>query len=283
MLRCSKTDESESDAEGNCEAEVQGHTSNPASLEVAAIADTDDDYLVDTLVNEQKFINFELRRLFFVFFFVLNFQFTIFSIAVQEESLPEGLLRMGKVLPPLPLTLQQCQGHRIRLRSQFTSTWLSVAAKNIEYAHLRFPFRLLSNSNEIIFFNRQFQGHVAQVGAQQQNAGGARLRRVFPGNHGDVRPPDWRPPQRQDRLPGGKRLGGSSQRPHFRQGENRLGPSRPLPHTRIEECNYVNCYLFIWTIIICHLIFFSQNATSWVLTTAAYYNTFTIHQLYLTS
>ena len=111
---------------------MQGHTSNPASLEVAAIADTDDDYLVDTLVNEQKFINFELRRLFFVFFFVLNFQFTIFSIAVQEESLPEGLLRMGKVLPPLPLTLQQCQGHRIRLRSQFTSTWLSVAAKNIE-------------------------------------------------------------------------------------------------------------------------------------------------------
>jgi len=56
----------------------------------------------------------------------------IVNNTVQEESLPEGLLRMGKVLPPLPLTLQQCQGHRIRLRSQFTSTWLSVAAKNIE-------------------------------------------------------------------------------------------------------------------------------------------------------
>lgn len=61
----------------------------------------------------------------------LSFSF-ILRNTVQEESLPEGLLRMGKVLPPLPLTLQQCQGHRIRLRSQFTSTWLSVAAKNIE-------------------------------------------------------------------------------------------------------------------------------------------------------
>ncbi|KAI9552770.1 hypothetical protein GHT06_020650 [Daphnia sinensis] len=111
VLRCSKTEENE-ESESNCEAEVQGHTSNPASLEVAAIADTDDDFLIDSLVNEQKFINFEL---------------------LQEESLPEGLLRMGKVLPPLPLTLQQCQGHRIRLRSQFTSTWLSVAAKNIDF------------------------------------------------------------------------------------------------------------------------------------------------------
>ena len=79
VLRCSKTDESESDAEGNCEAEVQGHTSNPASLEVAAIADTDDDYLVDTLVNEQKFINFELRRLFFCILFGFHYQFTIFA------------------------------------------------------------------------------------------------------------------------------------------------------------------------------------------------------------
>lgn len=63
----------------------------------------------------------------------LNVMIFVFSQKlVQEESLPEGLLRMNKVLPPLPLTLQQCQGHRIRLKSQFTSTWLSVAAKNIE-------------------------------------------------------------------------------------------------------------------------------------------------------
>ena len=50
----------------------------------------------------------------------------------QEDALPEGLLRMSKVLPPLPLTAQQCHGHRARIKSQFTSTWLSVAAKNIE-------------------------------------------------------------------------------------------------------------------------------------------------------
>lgn len=60
-MRCSKTEENE-DSEDNCEAEVQGHTSNPSSLEVAAIADTDDDFLVDTLVNENKFANFELCR-----------------------------------------------------------------------------------------------------------------------------------------------------------------------------------------------------------------------------
>ena len=59
-MRCSKAEESD-ESESNCEAEVQGHTSNPSSLEVAAIADTDDDYLVDSLVNEHKFINFELR------------------------------------------------------------------------------------------------------------------------------------------------------------------------------------------------------------------------------
>nr|CAH0098536.1 unnamed protein product [Daphnia galeata] len=121
VLRCSKAEESD-ESESNCEAEVQGHTSNPSSLEVAAIADTDDDYLVDSLVNEHKFINFEL---------------------LQEDSLPEGLLRMGKVLPPLPLTLQQCQGHRIRLRSQFTSTWLSVAAKNIDMLPKTLPSKAL--------------------------------------------------------------------------------------------------------------------------------------------
>ena len=64
VLRCSKTDGEESDGE-NCEAEVQGHTSNPASLEVAAIADTDDDFLLDSQVNEQKFNNFELCNICF--------------------------------------------------------------------------------------------------------------------------------------------------------------------------------------------------------------------------
>lgn len=131
VLRCSKAEEND-DSEGNCEAEVQGHTSNPASLEVAAIADTDDDYLVDSLVNEQKFINFELCKFISQIFFKVFFLWLYLCHVVQEESLPEGLLRMGKMLPPLPMTLQQCQGHRIRLRSQFTSTWLSVAAKNIE-------------------------------------------------------------------------------------------------------------------------------------------------------
>ena len=92
VLRCSKTDESESDAEGNCEAEVQGHTSNPASLEVAAIADTDDDYLVDTLVNEQKFINFELRRLLFVFFFFC-ISFSIYNLCKLQFK--KNLCRKG--------------------------------------------------------------------------------------------------------------------------------------------------------------------------------------------
>lgn len=115
VLRCSKSEEND-EAEENCEAEVQGHTSNPASLEVAAIADTDDDFeFNDSPVNEEKFINFEI---------------------LQEESLPEGLLRTGKILTPVPMTLQQCQGHRIRLRSQFTSTWLSVAAKNINFKNM---------------------------------------------------------------------------------------------------------------------------------------------------
>lgn len=61
MLRCSKAEEND-ETEGNCEAKVQGHTTNPASLEVAAIADTEDDIL-DSLVNEEKFINFELCML----------------------------------------------------------------------------------------------------------------------------------------------------------------------------------------------------------------------------
>lgn len=69
VLRCSKTEENE-ESESNCEAEVQGHTSNPASLEVAAIADTDDDFLIDSLVNEQKFINFELCITIFIAFFL---------------------------------------------------------------------------------------------------------------------------------------------------------------------------------------------------------------------
>ena len=74
------------------------------------------------------------------------------TATVQEESLPESLLRMGKMLPPLPLTIQQCHGHRIRLKSQFTSTWLSVAAKNIEYD----TFTRVSNN---LFFNIHFLLH----------------------------------------------------------------------------------------------------------------------------
>ena len=66
------------------------------------------------------------------FSFIYFLKFDNIAFAVQEESLPEGLLRTGKILTPVPMTFQQCQGHRIRLRSQFTSTWLSVAAKNIE-------------------------------------------------------------------------------------------------------------------------------------------------------
>ena len=68
MLRCSKSDDHD-DVEGNCEAEVQGHTSNPASLEVAAIADTDDDFEMDSGVNEEKFINFELCNMLIAVFF----------------------------------------------------------------------------------------------------------------------------------------------------------------------------------------------------------------------
>ena len=63
-MRCSKSEEND-EAEENCEAEVQGHTSNPASLEVAAIADTDDDFeFNDSPVNEEKFINFEICNVF---------------------------------------------------------------------------------------------------------------------------------------------------------------------------------------------------------------------------
>ena len=138
VLRYSKSSEND-EPERNCEAEVQGQSFNPASLEVAAIADTDDDFEFDSGVNEDKFINFEICNS-FIFFInlqnslhaeILNY-FDDITVSVQEESLPEGLLRTGKILTPVPMTLQQCQGHRIRLRSQFTSTWLSVAAKNIE-------------------------------------------------------------------------------------------------------------------------------------------------------
>ena len=67
VLRYSKTDENDV-LEENCEAEVQGHTSNPASLEVAAIADTDDDFEFDSGVNEDKLINFKIRNLFDLFY-----------------------------------------------------------------------------------------------------------------------------------------------------------------------------------------------------------------------
>jgi len=63
VLRYSKSGDND-EIEENCEAEVQGHTSNPASLEVAAIADTDDDFEFDPGVNEDKFINFEICNLF---------------------------------------------------------------------------------------------------------------------------------------------------------------------------------------------------------------------------
>ena len=72
VLRCSKTDHHGESVSDNCEAEVQGHTTNPASLEVAAIADTDDEYPSlgssgDFGINEEKFINFELCTFFTIF------------------------------------------------------------------------------------------------------------------------------------------------------------------------------------------------------------------------
>ena len=76
VLRCKSAEEQRGieaesgvGVDSNCEAEVQGHTNNPASLEVAAIADTDDDYLTSgSPVNEEKFINFGLCIYFILFF-----------------------------------------------------------------------------------------------------------------------------------------------------------------------------------------------------------------------